>query len=134
MSPKLIANGLHDRGKTVLVVKGSDSGKAKRERVSLVDLAVLIDVGKVDAHAFLHAWGGNLQHPGGRVDRALNLGDTRNGLKVGHQVTRLSTKRASIDSAATPLRQPSLNQTSDSRAIASSNALYCKVRAADDFN
>ncbi len=62
-----------------------------RRRSLLQDLAVLIDVGEVDAGALLHAWGGDFQHPGCRVDGALDLGHTRDGLKIGHQVGGLSS-------------------------------------------
>ena len=72
---------------------------------SLHDFTVVVDVGKVDAHALLHAWGGDLKHPSGRVDGALDLGDTRDGLKVGHQVFRQIAQRASIDGAPTSLQR-----------------------------
>ena len=56
-------------------------------RHPLEDGAVLIDVGKVEAEAVLHARGGDLQHPGGWVDAFLDRWDIGQRGKVGHQVS-----------------------------------------------
>ena len=69
---------------------------------------LIIDVSKVAAKTLLSRDSGDVQHPGGRADALLELGDALNALKIPDQICRALACGTVVDDLASALQQEKL--------------------------
>ena len=85
--------------------------RVKDSLYSLENIALFIDVGKVDSQALLCTRCWDLQHPCCWIDSVFDRDNIGNGFKVRHQVLGMLAQRSSIYCSSASLQKPSQSDT-----------------------